>query len=97
MAKTHYCGIDYPNESDNSYYYSPTACGLEYCESPMTDKVKEVTCKNCLRVLEKAEQSASNCNKHVVSNSEAAVCLCESSSWNRDAGCFVCDECGERI
>ena len=24
-------------------------------------------------------------------------CKCEHSSWDRDAGCFVCDECGEHI
>ena len=24
-------------------------------------------------------------------------CTCGISSWNRDAGCFVCDECGEKI
>ena len=24
-------------------------------------------------------------------------CQCKHSSWNRDAGCFVCDDCGERI
>ena len=26
-----------------------------------------------------------------------SVCKCKNSSWNRDAGCFVCDDCGERI
>lgn len=26
-----------------------------------------------------------------------SVCNCKNSSWNRDAGCFVCDNCGERI
>jgi hypothetical protein len=26
-----------------------------------------------------------------------SVCKCTNSSWNRDAGCMVCDDCGERI
>ena len=25
------------------------------------------------------------------------VCKCKSSTWNRDAGCDVCDDCGKRI
>jgi hypothetical protein len=24
-------------------------------------------------------------------------CKCEHSTWNRDVGCFVCDNCNERI
>ena len=24
-------------------------------------------------------------------------CKCENSSWNNDAGCFVCDDCNEKI
>lgn len=36
-------------------------------------------------------------NLHSVSNNEVAVCRCEHSSWNRDAGCMVCDNCGKRI
>ena len=58
MAKTHYCGIGYPNESDTNTYYTPTICGLEYCESPMTDKENEVTCGNCLRVIAKRKNKA---------------------------------------
>lgn len=26
-----------------------------------------------------------------------SVCKCENSTWNRDAGCMVCDDCGEVI
>jgi len=26
-----------------------------------------------------------------------SVCKCENSTWNQDAGCMVCDECGEVI
>jgi hypothetical protein len=37
------------------------------------------------------------CDEYEPKESESAVCRCENSSWNRDAGCFVCDECGERI
>ena len=30
-------------------------------------------------------------------NLQNTHCKCENSTWNRDAGCFVCDDCGERI
>ena len=33
-------------------------------------------------------------NTPYVNNS---ICSHEDSSWNRDAGCFVCDKCGIRI
>jgi 7-cyano-7-deazaguanine synthase in queuosine biosynthesis len=26
-----------------------------------------------------------------------SACKCENSTWNRDAGCMVCGECGEII
>ncbi len=26
-----------------------------------------------------------------------SACKCKNSTWNRDAGCFVCDDCNERI
>ena len=47
--KTHYGHCDRANESDNTDYWSATYCGLEYTESPITDKVSQVTCKNCLK------------------------------------------------
>ena len=25
------------------------------------------------------------------------MCMCKESTWNRDAGCMICDNCGERI
>jgi len=50
-SKTHYAICDHANESDNNDYWSSTACGIEYTESELTDRLKEVTCKNCLRVI----------------------------------------------
>jgi hypothetical protein len=33
-------------------------------------------------------------NLHFVIN---LVCKCKESTWNRDTGCMVCDNCGEVI
>jgi len=49
MAKTHYATVERANESDNNDYWSATLCGLEYTESPLSDKWIEVTCKHCLK------------------------------------------------
>ena len=54
--KTHYATVDRANESDNYDYWSNTLCGLEYTESPLTDKMKEVTCKKCLKIHKKANE-----------------------------------------
>jgi len=49
--KTHYCHIERGHEGDPMTYYSKTACGLEECESDMSDDREDVTCANCLRSL----------------------------------------------
>ena len=49
--KTHYAHIEGGNESDPETHYSRTFCGLEYYESPATDNKKYVTCKNCLKTI----------------------------------------------
>lgn len=46
--KTHFAHIEYGNESNPNTEKGTTLCGLEYYESPATDKVKFVTCKKCL-------------------------------------------------
>ena len=51
--KTHYGYCERANESDNNDYWSETYCGLEETESPMTDRINEVTCKRCLKTIEK--------------------------------------------
>jgi len=51
--KTHYGSCQRANESDNQDHWSKTSCGLEYTESPMTDKPKEITCKSCLKIYNK--------------------------------------------
>jgi hypothetical protein len=48
MSKTHYASCDRANESDPEDYWGKTLCGLEYTESPMSDRIEYVTCKNCL-------------------------------------------------
>lgn len=49
MSKTHYATCDRANESDNQDYWSDTYCGLEYTESPLSDRIEYVTCKKCLQ------------------------------------------------
>lgn len=49
--KTHYAQCDRANESDNNEYWSNTSCGLKETESDLTENIKEVTCKNCLKVM----------------------------------------------
>ena len=65
MSKTHYGTVDRANESDNQDYWSDTLCGLEETESPMSDKIKEVSCKKCINRYEKQKEldntSAANC------------------------------------
>lgn len=56
MAKTHYATCDRANESDNTDYWSATFCGLEYTESPMSDRIEYVTCKKCLKRYEKQKE-----------------------------------------
>lgn len=53
--KIHYAICERANESYNRDEWSETACGLEYTESPLTDRKKEVTCKNCLRIIARFE------------------------------------------
>ena len=53
MTKIHYATVDRANESDNHDYWSETLCGLEYTESPMSDKIREVTCRKCLKRYKK--------------------------------------------
>jgi len=55
--KTHYGTCDRANESDNQDYWSDTFCGLEYTESPMTDRIEFVTCKSCLKSIAKIKKS----------------------------------------
>lgn len=73
MGKTHYAHVDRANESDNTEYWSSTACGLEYTESLLTDKPKEVTCKNCLRAMARHKIDESVLLISGVVKSEASV------------------------
>lgn len=51
--KTHFAYVERATESDPMDYWSSTICGIEYTEIPLTDSEKEVTCKRCLKRVEK--------------------------------------------
>ena len=51
--KTHYGTVDRANESDNYDYWSDTFCGLKEAEVRMSDNIKFVNCKRCLKSYEK--------------------------------------------
>lgn len=53
MSKTHFAFCEHANESDNNDYWTPTLCGLEETESPLSDRIEYVSCKKCLKIYEK--------------------------------------------
>lgn len=56
--KTHFAYIDKANESDPVGYIGTTLCGLEYTESPVSDRVGDITCKKCLkRIVIKSKEA----------------------------------------
>lgn len=54
--KTHYASLEMANESTMYNEWGSSYCGLEYTESPFTNKEKEVTCKKCLKAIEKEKK-----------------------------------------
>ncbi len=34
--------------------------------------------------------------KAIIKETKMKECDCKDSTWNEDAGCWVCDNCGER-
>lgn len=55
--KIHYGTVDKANESHNQDYWSDTACGLKEAEVEMTDNIKFVDCKRCLKSHEKQHKN----------------------------------------
>lgn len=55
-GKTHLAGYDAPNESDSFGYWGETTCGSE--SENVTQYENEVTCKNCLRIINKCKTMA---------------------------------------
>lgn len=47
--KTHYAECDRGNESNPHDEWFETLCGLEYTESPVSDDIKVVDCKKCIK------------------------------------------------
>jgi hypothetical protein len=62
--KTHFAEITKANESNSFDEEGTTLCGLEYTESPVTNKIEEVTCKKCLRAFPKYDTQM----KHISEN-----------------------------
>lgn len=54
--QTHFANVQRANESDNTDHWDTTVCGLEYTESPLTDRWEYVSCKNCLRGRDRHEE-----------------------------------------
>lgn len=48
-TKTHFGTVERSNESDNNDYWSDTLCGLKEAEVNMSDNIKFVSCKRCLK------------------------------------------------
>ena len=59
MAKTHYATADRYPES-NMVDWGDTLCGLEYTESPVTDKIEHVNCKHCIKAHPKFKKAMQN-------------------------------------
>lgn len=54
----HYASYEAPHEGDNCEYWSLTACGHDY--ENVTQYEDSVTCKNCLREINKSKQPTTN-------------------------------------
>ncbi len=67
-AKTHYAAVDRANESDNNDYWGRTACGLDECESPMSNRIEEITCKRCLKRINQTNKTSKQNEKISVIN-----------------------------
>lgn len=52
---------------------------------------KKCTCKSCGQDYDTFDPCMVKGITHI------KKCECKNSSWNRDAGCFVCDDCNKRI
>lgn len=52
-GKIHYASVEYGNESQPHDEWSETACGLELEPIHLSDIIKFVDCKNCLRIVNK--------------------------------------------
>ncbi len=55
--KTHFALVERANENDNNDYWSTTLCGLEETESPLSDDIKLVDCKKCIKQFPKFHES----------------------------------------
>ena len=71
-------------------------------ELPSDEQIEQYALKNILNGV--GIQSMKNTKAWIAGATwmrdlrrETTECKCEHSSWNRDAGCMVCDECDKRI
>ena len=59
MSKTHWASCDRANESDNTDWWSDTACGLDTYQHEnlsLDDNINYVTCKRCLNKHEQSKK-----------------------------------------
>lgn len=56
-SKTHYATVERGNESNPYDEWSDTACGRDLDDKFLSNEVKYVTCKVCLKVLNRAVKS----------------------------------------
>jgi hypothetical protein len=54
-GKTHYASYEPPHEGDNCEYWSDAICGQE--SENLTQYEESVTCKNCLRLINKSKSN----------------------------------------
>jgi hypothetical protein len=57
-GKAHYAGYEAPHEGDNCEYWSDTYCGQD--SENLTQYEDCVTCKNCLRIINKYKSNTTN-------------------------------------
>ena len=50
VPKIHYANIVQANESDTEGFVGGTYCGMDYTGSPITNKIKDVTCERCQKI-----------------------------------------------
>jgi hypothetical protein len=62
--KTHYATVERANENNTNDDWGITLCGLEYTESPLSNNIKDVSCKKCKRAYPMFIEQMNEAIKH---------------------------------